>query len=215
MKSRKFLPILLVTYACAWTAPVKADLLTFDDFEAQFATRAVGQSYTGGGYEIRGSGPSHFPNAEFYVLGEGRSEWTGSPGLTLFVVGGRIELRSMDDSLFDLESIDIARGDTNRGLIPIGFVGYRADGSTVQATYRFSDDIAGRNETFVFGVDFTGLSSLVWYQGAEWHQFDNIRLTSSAVPEPGSASLCLIGLFAATLVHRRKHRTRLGSLNAV
>ncbi len=192
--------VVLAAFVCSCISTSQAALLTFDDLGTRPGSlwRAFGQSYTADGFQVLGTGPSYAPNAQFYVFDDGRPEWTGSPGLTLFAVSGRIELRSVDGSLFNLDSIDIARGDMNLGLVPVGFTGYHADGTLVQAIYEFSDQVRGRNETFSFGTDFSGLTSLVWYQGAEWHQFDNIRLsTVSTVPEPTTATLVLLALLVA------------------
>lgn len=201
--------VILTALICSCIGTAQAALLTFDDLGSRPGSlwRAFGQRYTADGFQVSGIGPTYAPNAQFYVFDEGRPEWTGSPGLTLFAVSGRIELRSVDSELFNLESIDVARGDLNLGLVPVSFTGIRADGTVAQALYRFSDQVRGRNETFSFGFDFSGLTSVVWYQGAEWHQFDNIRLSTVAtVPEPTTATLCLLGLLAAASRSRRLQR---------
>ena len=187
----------------------QAAVLTFDDLGTRQGSflRAIGQSYTADGFQLQASGPNYAPNAQFYVFDAGRAEWTGSPGLTLFAVSGRIELKSVNNVAFNLSSIDISRGDTNLGLIPVGFTGYRANGTAVQATYHFIDQIRGRNETFSFGAEFSELTSVVWYQGAEWHQFDNIHVsTVSNVPEPATITLWLIALTAGASTVRRTNR---------
>jgi len=191
-----------VASAVFLSSEANAVTITFDDIAARGAV--VGQSYVSEGFKLLGAGQGAQP-AQFYVYNEGRTEWTGSPGLTLFAVGGRIELSRLDGGTFALQSIDLARGDSNRGLVPVGFTGYRQAGGTVQATYVFHDSIAGRLETFSFGDAFRGLTSMVWYQGAEWHQFDNIRI-ASAVPEPGPALLSIAGLLAVAVAARRKQR---------
>jgi hypothetical protein len=188
----KLLHVFVSAAAVCCGGIAQATTLTFNDLAPQ--TGPIGQTYSADGFDIIGTGPSYAPNASFYIFGPGSPQWTGTPGITLFAVSGIIKLRTADQSLFNLQSIDLARGDSNGGLIPVGFTGYRADGTIVQAVYRFTDSIVGRNETFTFGSNFQSLTSVVWYQGAEWHQFDNIQV-SSAVPEPATVSLLLLGTF--------------------
>lgn len=176
--------------------------LTFDNIATRGAL--VGPIHVEEGFEVVGTGQSFWPS-QFYVHDEARPEWTGSPGLTFLAVGGRIELKRLDGGTFNLQSIDLARGDSNRGLVPVGFTGYLESGRTVHATYLFRDAVAGRLETFDFGDAFQGLTAVVWQQGAEWHQFDNIRVTNS-VPEPKSAALAVVGLLMVASVARRSQQ---------
>jgi hypothetical protein len=184
------------------SSAANAVTVTFDNIAARGAL--VGQIHVEEGFKIVGTGQSSWPS-QFYVHDEARPEWTGSPGLTFLAVGGRIELKRLDGGTFNLQSIDLARGDSNRGLVPVGFTGYLESGWTVQATYLFRDAVAGRLETFDFGDAFQGLTAVVWQQGAEWHQFDNIRVTNS-VPEPKSAALAVVGLLMVASVARRSQQ---------
>jgi len=177
----------------AWGFRAHPATLIFDDLVASTGSSAtaIGHSYTAGGFTLSAT------SSQFYVFGPDSAQWTGSPGLTLFAVGGQIELSRLDGMLFDLQSIDLSRGDSNRSLIPVSFTGYFANGTTTQSTYFFPDAVTGRNDSFFFGSEFSGLTKAVWFQGAEWHQFDNIHLAIS-VPEPGMLTLlvvALLGLF--------------------
>lgn len=144
-------------------------------------------------YQITGSPSFPSPFSGFYAYQTESSNWTSSIGLTYFDVSAQIELTSTSGTSFDIASIDISRGDGNTGLIPVGFTGNKSDGSQVFQTYWFTDSILGKTEQFNFGSQFTDLTSLVWEQGAEWHQFDNIKV--SAVPVPST-----IFLFSSSLL---------------
>lgn len=104
---------------------------------------------------------------------------------------------------FSLNSIDISRGDTNSGLIPVTFTGLKMDGSKVFQTYWFHNYQIGNNETFLFDERFVGLSALRWEQGALFHQFDNIAI--SAVPEPSTAALIFSGLMLLAFIKKQHY----------
>ncbi len=166
-----------------------AVLIDFDDLEVQSGvnTYNIGDIYQFEDYQIKGS--SQWPSvlSGFHVYQSDSLNWTGSIGLSYFDVSGRIELTTISGALFGIDSIDISRGDQNTGLIPVGFVGTKVDGTKVFQTYTFSDTVIGKSDTLAFSEDFNSLISLVWYQGAEWHQFDNIVI--SAVAEPSTILL--------------------------
>ncbi len=63
------------------------------------------------------------------------------------------------------------------------FIGTKADSSTVTESFT-TDSILSTLETFNFSGNFTNLVSVSWTQNYPFHQFDNINVTSSAVPEP-------------------------------
>lgn len=185
----------LVAFALAGAAVTsQAATLTFDELASGLGgtTINVGNSYSHDGFTITGTPQPGWSNPGFHVVPAGSSNWTGSAGLSYFQVGAQIELVAISAALFDVKSIDISRGDSNSDLIPVGFTGTKADGTKVSQTYWFTDSVHGRNERFTFSNDFRALKNLVWYQGAEWHQFDNLTVT--AVPEPQSYALMLAGL---------------------
>lgn len=184
----------------------QAVTLTFDELAPESGNSAVyvGHTYSHDGFTITGSGSPAWAGAGFHVYPASSDNWTGSAGLFLAAVGGKIELVATNGSLFDVESIDISRGDSNNGLVPVGFGGTKADGSMVGQGFWFTDTVHGRNERVTFSSDFRGLRSLVWYQGAEWHQFDNLKVT--AVPEPGTYALMVAGLGLVAGVTRRRSK---------
>lgn len=182
-----------------------AIVLDFDDLDKGpgAVSHAVGKAYIADGFILSGFAPSYWQDASFRVFGSDHPLWTGSPGLTFSSVSGVVELRRSDFAPFDLYSMDIARGDFNRSLIPVSFIGNRAGGTTAHATYWFKDQTQGVSSTFTFGESFTNLYSVNWHQGAEWHQFDNIHV--SAVPEPATAALWAFGM-CMVAAHARRRR---------
>ena len=176
---------------CAFIVSANAGLIDFDDLAEQAGvnTYNIGDTYQFEDYQIKGTSSWPSTNTGFHVYQSDSLNWTGSIGLSYFDVSGRIELTTISGGLFGIDSMDISRGDQNTGLIPVSFVGNKVDGTQVFQTYNFTDTIIGKSDTFTFSEDFNNLTSLVWYQGAEWHQFDNIVI--NAVPEPSTILLFL------------------------
>ena len=114
----------------------------------------------------------------------------------------------LDDSLFDLVSVDLAEYST---VVPdartVHFIGYRYDGTILTTDFTTDGIIDGTGplrdfQTFNF-QDFTGLSR-VEIPGYGW-SMDNLRLSYS-VPEPSSAALLLAGGLLICALRRRRRR---------
>lgn len=192
--------VLGILVALLATTGASAATVTFDDLDPSGSGfwLSIGNVYEADGFRFA-------TNGDFRVYRDTQPQWTGSPGLTAIAVGAQIVLDRIDGGLFALTSIGIARGDGNRNLVPIEFVGARADGSLARTTYTFPDAVPGRLETFALGPAFDAVTSVTWYQGAEWHQFDNVN--ASPVPLPATAGLLLAGLAATFLTARRNAKT--------
>lgn len=57
---------------------------------------------------------------------------------------------------------------------------------------------------------FDNLDSVTWIQSSPFHQFDNIALDESAVPEPGSLALLGLGLAGCAVVRRKAAESKRG-----
>jgi hypothetical protein len=156
-------------------------------------TYSIGDYYQFEDYQIKGTLPYSSRSSSFHVYETNSLNWTGSVGLTYFGVSGLIELSTISGSLFNIDSIDISRGDQNSGLIGVGFIGNKVDGTQVIQAYNFTDSLIGKSVKFKFSPKFNNLKSLVWYQGAEWHQFDNISV--NPVTEPQTIFIFLLSIF--------------------
>jgi hypothetical protein len=199
----RLLPVFVLSLAIASNA--RSLTLTFDELASVSASSStnIGNIYSGNGFSIAGTMSQSWSGSGFHAIQESSPLWTGSPGLAYFGVGAQLELVRTDGTPFGLNSIDISRGDSNTGLIPVTFTGVKLDGSKVFQSYWFQENWIGRHETFLFDGQFKELSALSWQQGAEWHQFDNIVISS--VPEPTTAALLFSGLMLLASNRRRRH----------
>lgn len=175
-----------------------AGVINFNDIPEQMGinTFNIGDIYQSDNFQITGIPSFASSNTGFHVHQQGSLNWTGSTALTYFGVSAEIELKNISGNLFDIYSIDISRGDSNSSLIPVTFYGKKSDDTQVVQTYIFKDSIRGKSDSFFFSEDFKNLTSLIWYQGAEWHQFDNlnVNLNINSVPEPSTFILLLLTL---------------------
>lgn len=200
----RLIQALLLSLSLATASTASATILDFNELAPG---SRIGTTYAAEGYVLNGQPGwgSPFFN-QFYVQETSSALWTGSASLVFGSVGAPIHLQSSTGTLFDAVSIDLARGDSNPWLVPVTFTGTKDGGAKVHATYWFTDALQGRNQTFSFGSEFTGLKSLDWEQGGLWHQFDNVVLASGEVPEP--ATIWLAGLLLAALVFQAQLRTK-------
>lgn len=137
-------------------------------------------TYTRDGFVVSGSGPF------VAVIDPASIWWSGSKALFNNIMGGTTTLAREDGGLFRLASLDLAE------LPPFGpapriitFTGTRADGSQVVETVT-TDGSAGF-ETATFS-SFHAVTSVMWAQEADFHQFDNVTL---GAPAPTTKEQCL------------------------
>lgn len=111
---------------------------------------------------------------------------------------------STANSLFGLYSVDLAEFSTlYKSPWAVEFIGYKADGTTVRAEFVTDGIIDGSGpladfETFYFSDSF---SDLVRFEVPnERMSLDNLVVI---VPEPGSASLLVVGALAFWQARRR------------
>ena len=114
---------------------------------------------------------------------------------------------------FTLSSIDLAALLTGgSGTFTVTFTGTHPDATTVSQTFTVNDTSPPSLQTFSFS-GFTNLVSVSYAQGTNSgffqnqvsaYQFDNVVVTTSSVPEPGSLALLGSGVLAAAGALRRK-----------
>ena len=122
-------------------------------------------------------------------------------------VGGTTTLTQVGGGSFNIFSIALAQVFANTAVnTPVNFVGMRADATTVFQSFVVGPSTGGSPTfaDFFFSTDFTNLVSLSWQQTPEFHQFDDIQLNVSAVPEPATLSLLATGLFGLAAARRRR-----------
>lgn len=110
----------------------------------------------------------------FYRWGIGSPQYiaNGSTNMYNNGPGAFTQLTRAGGGTFSLASIDIAELN-GAHIVPVTFVGTRADGSVVTFT-AITDGIAYVPETFTFPVSFQDLVEVQWTQDAPYHTFDNI-----------------------------------------
>lgn len=195
--------IIATLIALNTVATGSASTINFDDI---LPGSLIGSTYETNGFLLTGKPRSPYFPGQFYVQSSASELWTGTPGLVFGEVGATLELRTSAGTVFDAISIDISKGDTNRFnvSVPVTFSGNKASGASVNVTYWLKDSDTGINRTFIFGKDFLDLTSLVWQQGALFHQIDNLTVTAASVPEPSTLSLLLSSFCAIAWCRRRR-----------
>ena len=115
------------------------------------------------------------------------------------LAGQSLVFSFLDNSLFDLQAMDLAEYSTVIGIASVRMIGYRPDGSSVTTVLVTDGIIDGSGplqdfETFLFGPEWSGLSRVEMpYPGCS---LDNLVV---AIPEPGTGALILTGIAALCL----------------
>jgi len=190
--------IAFVGFMLFWTSNAAATVLQFDGIAEAGIELAtfVGSPYEESGYRIACEGFN------------GCAQWKVSAGFgggetALFSAGTgtQITLTSVSGLPFDFNSISLSEFNPLTVVASITFVantGY----SETKVTNNAID-----YETFTFGSGFQGVTSVTWHQQnsagtMSAHQFDNVDVTASAVPEPGTLSG--LGLAGLCWIRRRR-----------
>lgn len=123
-------------------------------------------------------------------------------------LGSTLRFSSLNGSLFDLRSVDLAEYSTVvPDAVTVRFVGYRPDGSMVTENLTTDGIIDGTGplvdfETFQFGPQWRGLTR-VEIPTYGW-SLDNLYVS---VPEPGTSALIVLGAALLGLrLFKRKRR---------
>ena len=157
--------------------------------------RPLGVVGPGNGFSRSGGGISFFP--------ENGTAYLAAP------LGSSLVFSFLDGSVFDLVSVDLAEYSTTvPAAATFPFVGYRSDGSVVNASFTTDGIIDGTGpvadfQTFYFGPEFSGLTR-VEIPTFGW-SLDNLVV----VPEPGAWSLIILGAAVAAILFRNRRREQL------
>lgn len=192
--------------ACANTAHAQVTL-GFENLPDVQNGAVNSHSVTQNGFTVAAVEPSNVGNLNSLPPTPGGvSNYTGSVALYNNVGGAGTTLAQNNGRAFTLVSIDIADLVLrSSGISPasVTFNGAVQGGGTVVQS--FTRGVNDSLETVTFGSNFTSLLSVSFSQGGIFYQFDNIRVTPVAVPEPGSfAVLCGQGVSGAGLLVRRR-----------
>lgn len=197
----KQLILMLMAAVLLQAAAVSAEVIDFESLASDDAGYYEwGTSYTEGGYQLTS-------DDMFASDGLQSSLYLGGSTYVYTAYMGEydIALTSRDGSLFDVSSIDLAElmlpyGGTD---VSVTFTGTKADSTTVATT--FTLDGSDGWETFLFGDEFSSLTSLVWNNVADYHAFDNITVEASSVPVPAAIWLLGSGLVGLAGLRRKKN----------
>lgn len=144
-------------------------------------------------------GPGH----GFSRTGGGSPSWVPDNGTAYIsaTLGDSLVFSMIDDSPFDLASVDLAEFSTlYQEPLSVHFVGYRLDGSMVTRDIITDGIIDGAGpipdfQTFTFGADFSNLVR-VEIPTSPW-SLDNLVV---AIPEPSTSGILALG---AAMLWRR------------
>lgn len=123
---------------------------------------------------------------------------------TAYINGDWLVFRFLDNSAFNLISVDLAEYSTLfSGAETVPFIGHRVDGSVVSTSFTTDGVMDGTGpiadfETFTFGPEFSHLLR-VEIPPSVW-SLDNLHL-NRAIPEPNVSVMLILG--GAILVSRR------------
>ena len=113
-----------------------------------------------------------------------------------------VSLSLTNGSAFGLASVQLADPNSpSTSLLPITFLGFRADGSTVTNTFTTPGNNADHLLSYQFTSAFASGLTSVQIDATRW-AMDNLAFT---VPEPSSVSLGLLGLLAFFWRRRENH----------
>jgi hypothetical protein len=202
------LPMLLMRVSCIAQGTFQ---IAFDGYPYQ----APGTSHAVTNYTESGMSFQPMPGA--FALGRvGSDDGSGFPrsglpddGSTFLdaALGGSVMLRFVNDTLFNLVSVDLAEYSIAfQTSATIHLVGYRQDGSTVTTVFTTDGIIDGTGplpdfQTFYFNQDWSGLTR-VEIPTSGW-SLDNLVVS---VPEPSIGALLALGALAFSFWRSKRRK---------
>jgi hypothetical protein len=145
------------------------------------------------GFRLTDSIDPVLQDSAFAAWGTGSPDFPGSTSL-FAVFPSAITLERSDGARFDAFGISLAALSADFAVpATVVFTGQLAAGGSVTQVVTLSGAVT--EQPFSFDASFASLVALRWRQSdAGPHQFDNIRLAVSAVPEPATALSAVWGL---------------------
>lgn len=181
--------------ACMFIGSANAVIIDFQSLEHNDANNIDhGFQYIEDGFQI----DELSANQGLHTFGTLEARYTGSTALFNDTVNGTTELTRFGGGIFNLVSIDLAELNGNA----IAGVTFTANGGHTQ-TFTLDGNAFGA-ETFIFDPEFLGVNSVTWVQQSPFHQFDNIIVNTTSVPEPVSIALFGLSLAGVGFVRKRK-----------
>ncbi len=192
--------ILLAALAVCSVASANAATITFDPLEQAGTGVQELMLYTA--------------EANFFLEGmpllsaqQQHPSYAGSASLHGAGGGSFTSLYKADLSAFTLNAIDLApltSGLTTGGSVT--FTGKFMDGTTIEQSFDVGPAFAF--STFHF-TGFANLESVYWLQNFDFlHQYDNIVVDETQVPEPAPLAILGLGLIGLAASRRKREKSR-------
>jgi hypothetical protein len=196
--------VALALSALSTTAP--AAIIDFESLAHDGADAVTLGQYEEDGFRLVSNIDPVFADQAFGVWGSASPEFNGSAALFNAYPGFVTTLTSVAGETFTPVSIDV--GPLAADIAgSITFLGVTADGVEVMQSFAFGPDLAPPAR-LVFAPAFASLASLRWEQeSVQAHQFDNIDILQTPIPEPRTAALVAAGLLLGVVwTARRRSR---------
>lgn len=196
--------VALALSALSMTAP--AAVIDFESLAHDGEDPVLLGEYVEDGFRIVSNIDPVFADQAFGAWGTASPDFNGSTAMFNAYPGFVTTLTSVAGATFSALSIDV--GPITADIAgSITFLGTTANGGEVTQSFTFGPDLAPPAH-LVFDAAFTSLVSLRWEQeSVQAHQFDNIDVQQTPVPEPRTAALVAAGLLLSVVwTARRRSR---------
>lgn len=197
--------VALLALLSTMAVDARAEVLDFED-----QTSAIGVLFIEGDYRFES-------NVSAAILTSSGSKALFAPNPFMPPFANRISLSRTDGGVFALLGLDVFAADGNGLGVPLTFVGTLAGGGTTLFTANLPEfgpgaPIPSTRVALDFGDRFAAVTAVSWSNGAEFHQVDNLLVSSAAaVPEPAAWALMIAGFGVVGVGLRLRGRGRTAS----